>query len=226
MELQLTDIISICKNRRPVHLFEPFLNHFGDIDYACILSEICVNSALSIENARDGWFKRPYEVWEKLTGISATRSRMVCLDLECSRLIEVKIALDGSHFKAIPETIGAIIRSVVPRPNRRISLGKCPECGSDVIEGTKSYHCSAWAKGEANVCCFCIWKDSLSRNEKFLITPGEARCLLAGDEIDLPDLVGYKDKKLFSCKGILQKRESGKFGIKFVKLDFKEEGVR
>lgn len=39
------------------------------------------------------------------------------------------------------------------------SLGKCPVCGSDVIEGQKGFGCSNWRGG----CKFIIWK-----NDKFL----------------------------------------------------------
>lgn len=39
------------------------------------------------------------------------------------------------------------------------SLGKCPECGSDVIEGTKGFGCTNWRGG----CKFIIWK-----NDKYL----------------------------------------------------------
>ena len=47
MELNLNEINGICRQGRNIRLFEPFFNHFNDIDYACIMSEICVNSARS-----------------------------------------------------------------------------------------------------------------------------------------------------------------------------------
>jgi hypothetical protein len=210
-------IVDICKHGRAIQLFEPLLNHFCDIDYACLLSEICVNSALSAQHgAREGWFRRTYEEWETLTGIPATRARRVCLDLASSGFIIVKLEKNSSYFQAVPATIAVIMGEAIQNLNRRLPLGLCPEGGSEVIEGKSSYFCSAWIKGKQNVCCFCIWKDTLSRNGKLLITAEEARCLLAGTEIDLLNLIGFKSKKAFSCKGILQKRESGKYGIKFV----------
>jgi len=39
------------------------------------------------------------------------------------------------------------------------SLGKCPTCGSDIIEGERGYGCTNWKGG----CKFIIWK-----NDKFL----------------------------------------------------------
>lgn len=35
--LKLKKIIEICRHGRAIQLFEPFLNHSCDIDYACIL---------------------------------------------------------------------------------------------------------------------------------------------------------------------------------------------
>ena len=211
------EIVEICKNGRAIQLFEPFLNHFLDIDYACILSEICVKSALSVEQgAEAGWFRRTYESWETLTGIPATRVRKVCLDLVSYGFIIIKVEKNSSHFRAVPDAIALIMKHVVPGLNRQESLGVCPVCGAAVIEGRNSYYCSAWVKVKPNVCCFCIWKDTLSRNGKALVTADEARLLLSGEEIELPDLIGFNSKKPFSCKGILAKRENGKYGIQFV----------
>ncbi|MGA2151789.1 MAG: hypothetical protein ABSG48_06490 [Geobacteraceae bacterium] len=220
MSVKLVEIVEICKHGRNIQLFEPFLNHFCDIDYACLLSEICVNSVLSVQHgAREGWFRRTYEEWEILTGIPATRARRVCLDLASSGFIVIKLEKKSSHFQAVPDAIAMIMGDAIPNLNRRIPLGLCPECGSDVIEGKKSYLCSSWVKGKQNVCRFCIWKDTLSRNGKLLITAVEARLLLSGSEIQLLNLIGTKSKKPFSCKGILHKREGGKYGIQFVFQD-------
>jgi hypothetical protein len=217
MSLTLMEIVDICKNGRAIQLFEPFLNHFRDIDYACVMSEICVNSAISVEQGADGgWFRRTYEAWETLTGIPATRVRKVCLDLLSYGFITIKVERNSSHFKAVPDAIALIIKHVVPGLTLQESLGLCPVCGAAVLEGRNSYYCSAWEKGKPNACCFCIWKDTLSRNGKALVTADEARLLLSGEGIELPNLIGFKTKKAFSCKGILTRRESGKYGIKFV----------
>ena len=40
---------------------------------------------------------------------------------------------------------------------RSSAFGKCPVCGKDVLENTKSFYCAGWKSG----CKFGIWKDSL-----------------------------------------------------------------
>ena len=58
---------------------------------------------------------------------------------------------DTARIHFLGERIGA------PEPPGRfapVSLGRCPVCGSDVIEQPKSYGCSAWKQG----CRFAIWK--------------------------------------------------------------------
>ncbi|RBP62109.1 DNA topoisomerase-3 [Alkalibaculum bacchi] len=53
-----------------------------------------------------------------------------------------------------------IINEIKPKDEKKHeSLGKCPLCKSDVIEGTKGYGCSNWKAG----CKFVVWK-----NDKFL----------------------------------------------------------
>ena len=37
------------------------------------------------------------------------------------------------------------------------AFGKCPFCGKDVLENTKSFYCAGWKDG----CKFSVWKDSL-----------------------------------------------------------------
>ena len=39
------------------------------------------------------------------------------------------------------------------------SLGKCPRCGRDVIEGKKGFGCVGWSDKE-KPCNFTIWKDN------------------------------------------------------------------
>ena len=227
MPIGVDEILSACNQSRKVTMFEPFLEHFSDIDYACVLSEICVQSgeALKIDPAGNGWFRRTYEQWETLTGVPATQARKVCLDLEEKQFIQHEVlGRSGSHFRAIPEAIARLVR-IAPRTDSggRETFGVCPECGNLVIEGTRSYLCASWGMGEKS-CKFCLWKDTLSRNGKALVTPEEARILLAGQEIELKDLISFKTKRLFSCKGRLHKRETGKYGIKYVFPERKKRG--
>ena len=43
----------------------------------------------------------------------------------------------------------------VDLPEGSESLGKCPMCNNDVIEGEKAFGCTNWKNG----CTFTIWKD-------------------------------------------------------------------
>ena len=38
------------------------------------------------------------------------------------------------------------------------AFGKCPVCGRDILENTKSFYCAGWKQG----CKFSLWKDSLT----------------------------------------------------------------
>ena len=38
------------------------------------------------------------------------------------------------------------------------AFGKCPLCGRDILENTKSFYCAGWKQG----CKFSLWKDSLT----------------------------------------------------------------
>ena len=52
----------------------------------------------------------------------------------------------------------------VKLPEGSESLGKCPVCGNDVIEGEKAFGCVNWKNG----CKFSIWKD-----DKFINSLGK-----------------------------------------------------
>ena len=74
----------------------------------------------------------------------------------------------SDFLKAIVEFTSAAVEDIkkddfhviqdleVPREG---SLGKCPSCGSDVIEGKKGFGCTNWKAG----CKFVVWKE-----DKFL----------------------------------------------------------
>ena len=47
----------------------------------------------------------------------------------------------------------------VELPEGTESIGKCPVCGNDIIEGEKGFGCTNWKNG----CKYTIWK-----NDKFL----------------------------------------------------------
>lgn len=62
----------------------------------------------------------------------------------------------------------------------RESLGACPECGKEVIEGTKAFGCSGWRDG----CAFRIWKSFRNKN----ITAKQVKDLLSGKDVLLKNI--------------------------------------
>lgn len=77
------------------------------------------------------------------------------------------------------------------------SLGKCPICNGDVVEGTRGYGCANWAQG----CKFIIWKtgteDSLL--SKTTITKTMAKKLLKGETIEGVTLYSKTKEKTFTA---------------------------
>lgn len=73
-------------------------------------------------------------------------------------------------------------------------VGKCPKCGSDVIEREKSFSCSN------KECSFALWKDN-----KLLTSIGKklnkslARQILKGEKFLLKDCKSAKTGKTFNC---------------------------
>ena len=45
------------------------------------------------------------------------------------------------------------------KKHSNVSLGKCPVCGSKVLENSKAFYCSNWKEG----CAFTVWKNILDR---------------------------------------------------------------
>ena len=89
-------------------------------------------------------------------------------------------------------------------------IGRCPECGHDVIEGKKAYGCSNWRNG----CKFTIWYNQLEKLGMRKISKTNIKKLLKNELINLK-LRSAKTGKDFTCKGKLEK-EKDKWGIKLV----------
>lgn len=84
------------------------------------------------------------------------------------------------------------------------SLGKCPLCGHDVVEGKKAFGCSNWKEG----CRFVIWK-----NDKYLASMGKKptisiiRELLKNGKVRIKDLKSKKGNN-FDAYFMLEKNDS------------------
>lgn len=91
-------------------------------------------------------------------------------------------------------------------------IGKCPECGADVIAGKKAYGCSNWKNG----CKFAIWYNQLEKLGMKKISEKNAKKLLNNERVKLT-LTSYKTGKAikFQCYGKL-KKENNKWGIKLL----------
>ena len=87
----------------------------------------------------------------------------------------------------------------------KISLGKCPLCGKDVIENSKAFSCSGWKEG----CKFAIWKNLYGKN----ITKSIVKELL--ENKTTKKISGFKSKngKSYSAKLII--KEDGTIGLEF-----------
>lgn len=71
-------------------------------------------------------------------------------------------------------------------------LGHCPQCGGNVIEGSKGYGCSNWRKG----CTFVIWKnDKYLKTMKKKPTKTMVKQLLKSKQVYVKGLVSKKGKK-------------------------------
>lgn len=87
-------------------------------------------------------------------------------------------------------------------------VGKCPECGADVVETEKAFGCSAWRKG----CTFTIWK-----NDYFIQSLGKkvsyemVKILLEHGKVGFHGCVSKKGNK-FSAYFYYEKNpETGKY---------------
>ena len=106
-------------------------------------------------------------------------------------------------FKTLPESVLETCKNIMGETHEKLSvtvqnstnksLGKCPRCGGDIVEGKVGYGCSNWKKG----CKFVIWKNAKGGMlQKMTITPKIAKELLGGNAIRTNQLYSpNKDKK-------------------------------
>jgi DNA topoisomerase-3 len=91
------------------------------------------------------------------------------------------------------------------------TLGKCPACGGEIIEGKRGFGCSNWRE-ELGGCKFVIWKEIAGRK----LTQKMLRTLLAGEATD-PTAFKSKEGREFSASLKLEEdKEEGKWVTKFV----------
>jgi DNA topoisomerase-3 len=79
-------------------------------------------------------------------------------------------------------------------------LGRCPLCGSNVIETKKAYSCSNWKK---NGCKFVIWNNIAKKK----ITPAQAKKLIEGKKVAVKGFTSKTGKK-FNAYLVYNKNEN------------------
>ena len=100
-------------------------------------------------------------------------------------------------------------------------VGKCPACGRDVIEGERGFGCVGYKENPP--CSFTIWKESaLLTRSKRKITVGMAKELLQSGRCATGTLVS-KAGNPFSGEFVLEKDETGKYGLKLAFEEAKYE---
>ena len=60
-------------------------------------------------------------------------------------------------------------------------IGKCPKCGGDILENSKSYYCGNYKSG----CNFSIWKETNYFGQKLKISKASAKKIIKGDKVPL-----------------------------------------
>lgn len=102
-------------------------------------------------------------------------------------------------------------------------VGKCPVCGREVLIHRYHYDCRGTIPKSNKFedvmrpdCRFTMYRYPLKTLGKPEITPDEMRILLERKPIWLENL-RRKDGRLFSCYGLLEHRDTGGWGIRFVR---------
>ncbi|CAB1082967.1 DNA topoisomerase III (EC [Olavius algarvensis Delta 1 endosymbiont] len=93
---------------------------------------------------------------------------------------------------------------------QREAVGRCPECGRDVVDGYKTFECSGKRKADGG-CRFVIWKKIAGKR----ISAGAASMLLNGRAVGPYRGFVSKKKKRFSASLKLV-RENGKWQVQFM----------
>lgn len=94
-------------------------------------------------------------------------------------------------------------------------LGKCPRCGSDVIESENAYSCTGFKNG----CRFAIWKKQKQKMlAKVVFTKSDAKRFLAGKPSRKSRLIDKKGN-IFAAKLIMVEEADNPYGPVYRVLD-------
>ena len=111
----------------------------------------------------------------------------------------------------IKEYVVACIKPDLKSVYKKPSVGLCPLCGNEMLEGNKNYYCSAY-KSERE-CKYVIWKSICNTN----VTAIDVQALLAGKHTAVKRMKN-KAGKAFSAK--LKLDQTGKIDFIFAKNEY------
>ncbi len=111
----------------------------------------------------------------------------------------------------IKKDIGGLKIFKVELPEGIESIGKCPVCGNDIIEGEKGFGCINWKNG----CKFTIWK-----NDRFIeglgkkVTKEMVELLLKNGKVGFRNLKSKKGSFFSAYLRYEKNEESGYYNWK------------
>ena len=118
-----------------------------------------------------------------------------------------------ADFKLKDDGTKYIHLELVPKEFTIETIGVCPRCGRNILEGTKSFYCEGY-KDEENKCNFTLWKEQ--KYPSVTLSKGMAKALLSGGDIQIKDLKN-KQGKSYSAYFVLD--DDGKYvHLKMIKF--------
>ena len=112
-----------------------------------------------------------------------------------------------ADFKLKDDGTKYIHLELVPKEFVSESIGICPRCGRNILEGTKSFYCSGY-KDEENKCNFTLWKEQ--KYPSVILSKGMAKALLSGGDIQIKDLKSKEGKSYSAYFGLVDDGERAK----------------